>query len=82
MMGLGRSSKSYRDGLIHEMSYEKLGDTDRWAVIQSRLWLPSQEEMQRLVDIQTDVNRLVMEKLERRAARRSRIRARYMTEVE
>lgn len=81
-MSLGRASKTYRDALIHEMSYEGLNDTDRWAVIQSRLWLPSQTEMQRLVDLQTDASRLVMEKLERKAERRSRIRARYTTEAE
>ena len=81
-MGLGRSSKSYRDGFIHEMSYEKLNDRDRWAAVHSRLWLPSQEEMQRLVDLQTDASRLDMEKLERKAETRSHIRARYMAEAE
>lgn len=76
-MSLGRASKTYRDGLIHQSDYASLKDVSRWMMIQANLWIPSQEEMARLVEIDAQRRADVLEADAKRYERRARIRERW-----
>lgn len=75
-MSLGRAAKSYRDGFIHQSDYKSLNDVSRWMMIQAKLWIPSEEEMARLVEIdaqrRADVLRADAERQQRRVRTRER----------
>lgn len=82
ILSLGRASKTYHDGLIHQMPYEQLNDRARWAKIQSGLWIPSETEMARLVDLNAKQRDEALEADARRYERRARIRARWFGDTE
>jgi hypothetical protein len=66
--------KILQDSYIYQMPYDALSDRDKWAVVTAGLWLVSQDEMARLVEI--DAQRRAKD-MARGEAKRVRARARY-----